>query len=52
MSSPEGDWLLALVPLAAWWLLDALRQAEGHRTRSEVADELLRRAIASEGVAA
>lgn len=47
---PDGDWLLLLVPPAAWDLIDALRRVQGAPTRSAVASDLLRRALSVEAV--
>ncbi|MHB1554591.1 MAG: hypothetical protein ACYCSX_10760 [Acidimicrobiales bacterium] len=42
----ESGWTLALVAPEAWRLVDVLRWARGRPTRSRVAEDLIRRALA------
>lgn len=47
VETPEiSGWVLAEVSALAWRLIDVLRWAEDRPTRSVVAEELLRRALA------
>jgi hypothetical protein len=46
IETPNGGWLVAEMPLLAWAFIDLLRLASGRPTRSVVAEELLRRALA------
>lgn len=39
-------WVLVTVPLAAWAVIDAIRQLRGRPTRSQVAEDVLRRTLA------
>jgi len=45
----DTGWLLVLVPLPVWSLIDAIRAVEGRPTRSAVANDLLRRALSVSG---
>lgn len=42
----QPGWTLALLPADAWRLIDLLRWASNRPTRSEVAENVLRRALA------
>ena len=45
-TSDACGWVLAEVAVVAWLLIDVLRWAGGQPTRSAVAEDLLRRALA------
>ena len=45
-TSDAAGWVLAEIQVVAWRLIDVLRGTDGRPTRSAVAEDLLRRAIA------
>ncbi len=51
-TSSEDRWVLALVPIGAWAILDAVRWAGRRASRSAVAEDALRRALAVDAEAA
>ena len=50
--TPGDAWTLALVPMSAWAVLDALRWGGWRPSRSAVAEDALRRALAEDVVGA
>jgi hypothetical protein len=45
----QGEpWVLALVPLAGWTIIDAVRRAGRRPSRSTVAEDAIRRALSKD----